>query len=212
VLQVNFVASLDGATHIDGLSAGLSGEADKQLFRRLRRDCDALLVGAGTFRAENYRPLTLDSQRRAWRIEHGLAEYPRLVVVSNSLDLDPAHPALAEAPVRAAVLTTNDIAVPAELSKVADVLRCASLADGLAALEGLGLRQILCEGGPHLLAALAAEDLIDELRLSLSPLLAGPGAGRITEGLPHGVRRMRLAHWDTADDGTLFLTYERSAG
>ncbi len=210
MLRVNFIASLDGAAHVDGLSAGLSGEADKRLFRLLRRECDALLVGAGTFRAENYRPLTLDAQRRAWRVQRGLAEYPRLVVVSNSLDLDPAHQALANAPVRAAVLTTDDIAVPAELSKVVDVLRCPSLAAGLAELKTLGLSQILCEGGPRLFAALAKEDLIDELRLSLSPLLAGSAAGRISEGMPHEARRMRLSDWDAADDGTLFLTYRRS--
>nr|WP_239123809.1 dihydrofolate reductase family protein [Rhizocola hellebori] len=210
VLKVNFVASLDGATHIDGLSAGLSGEADKRLFRQLRRECDALLVGAGTFRAENYRPLTLDAPRRAWRVEHGLAEYPRLVVVSRNLALDPSHPALAAAPVRAAVLTTDDIAASAELSKVVDVIRGPSLAAGLAQLKSLGLNQILCEGGPQLFAALAKEDLIDELRLSLAPLLAGPGAGRITAGLPHEVRRMRLADWTVSDDGTLFLTYQRA--
>ena len=69
MLRVNFVTSLDGAVSVDGLSAGLSGEADKEVFRLLRRDCDALLVGAGTFRAENYRPLTLDASRRAWRVE-----------------------------------------------------------------------------------------------------------------------------------------------
>jgi len=210
VLRVNFVTSLDGAAYIDGLSAGLSGEADKRLFRLLRRECDALLVGAGTFRAENYRPLTLDAQRRAWRVQRGLAEYPRLVVVSNSLDLDPAHQALANAPVRAAILTTDDIAASAELSKVADVLRCPSLAAGLAELKTLGLNQILCEGGPRLFAALAKEDLIDELRLTVSPLLAGAGAGRITDGMPHEVRGMRLANCDAAGDGTLFLTYLRS--
>jgi riboflavin biosynthesis pyrimidine reductase len=209
VLKVNFVASLDGAVSIDGLSAGLSGDADKRLFKLLRRDCDALLVGAGTFRAENYRPLRLDAQRRAWRVEHGLAEYPRLVVVSKSLDLDPAHPALADAPVRAAVLTTGDIAATTELSNVVDVLRCDSLADGLAQLNRLGFTDILCEGGPHLFAALVKEDLVDELRLTLSPLLAGPGAGRITEGLPHRTRAMRLAQWNADEDGTLFLTYER---
>jgi riboflavin biosynthesis pyrimidine reductase len=210
VLRVNFVASLDGAVSVDGLSAGLSGEADKRLFRLLRRDCDALLVGAGTFRAENYRPLTLDAPRRAWRVEHGLAEYPRMVIASKSLDLDPRHPALANAPVRPAILTTGDIAAPTKLSNVADVLRCTSLASGLAQLSALGLNHILCEGGPHLFAALAKEHLIDELRLTLSPVLAGPGAGRITDGLPHGIRRMRLAHWQAADDGTLLLSYERS--
>ncbi len=211
MLRVNFVASLDGAVSIDGLSAGLSSEADKEVFRLLRRDCDALLVGAGTFRAENYRALTLDASRRAWRVARGRAEYPRLVVVSKSLDLNPAHPALAGAPVRAAVLTTGDVAASAELSNVADVVRCAGLADGMARLAALGLVELLCEGGPHLFAELVREDLVDELRLTLSPLLAGPGSGRITEGPAHQARRMRLAGWRAAEDGTLLLTYARQA-
>lgn len=61
-LRVNFVASADGAVAVDGLSAGLSSPTDKAVFRVLRMVCDALLVGAGTFRDENYRPLTLDAQ------------------------------------------------------------------------------------------------------------------------------------------------------
>lgn len=206
MLRVNFVASLDGAVSVDGLSAGLSGTADKEVFRRLRRDCDALLVGAGTFRAENYRPLTLDPQRRAWRLENGRTEYPRLVVVSRSLDLDPRHPALAAAPVRAAILCPSNTTADAELSNVADVIHCVDLADGIAEL---GVEELLCEGGPQLFGELLKEDLVDELRLTLSPLLAGPGAGRITDGPAHDVRRMRLADWRAAQDGTLLLTYAR---
>jgi riboflavin biosynthesis pyrimidine reductase len=210
VLRVNFVSSLDGAVEVGGLSAGLSGEADKRLFRQLRRDCDGLLVGAGTFRAENYRPLTLDAERRAWRLARGLTRYPRMVVVSRSLKLDPGHPALVQAPVRAIVLT--DGSAGDELSGVADIVRFTTLAEGIAKLRELGLANLLCEGGPKLFAALAAEDLVDEVRLTVSPVLAGPGAGRITAGLSHPARPMRLGDVRTADDGTVFLTYERLRG
>ena len=66
--------------------------------------------------------------------------------------------------------------------------------------------QILCEGGPHIFGALAALDVIDELCLTIGPLLAGPGAGRITEGVTHPPRRMRLIHALTVDD-LVFLRY-----
>lgn len=196
---------------MDGLSAGLSGEADKQVFRLLRRNCDALLVGAGTFRSENYRPLTLDEERRSWRIGQGLTRYPRLVVVSKSLDLDPDHPALAQAPVRAMVLTTGD-APAGRLSEVVDVVRIKTLAEGIACLNALGLTQVLCEGGPQLFGALTKEDLVDEICLTLSPLLSGPGAGRIIDGEPHPPRAWTLGHANTAEDGTVLLRYERLRG
>jgi riboflavin biosynthesis pyrimidine reductase len=211
MIRVNFVTSLDGAVTVDGRSAGLSGEADKAMFRLLRRECDALMVGAGTFRAENYRPLTLDAERRAWRVANGLAEYPSMVIVSKGLQIDPESPALAGAPVRPLILTTGR-ADPGELSTVADIVRCRDLAEGVAHLDKLGLQHILCEGGPHLFAELSKADLVDELCLTVSPLLVGPGAGRITAGNIHTPRRMRLSRMDTADDGTLLLRYERQRG
>jgi riboflavin biosynthesis pyrimidine reductase len=210
-LRVNFVSSLDGAVAVDGLSAGLSGAADKRVFRLLRMLCDGLLVGAGTLRDEHYRPLRLDPARRAWRVEHGLPEYPRLVVASRSLRLDPAAPALAEAPVRPLILTRRDAPADdlAALTKVADIVACDDLTDGLALLRTQRLSQLLCEGGPHLFGSLTALDLVDELCLTLSPLLAGPGAGRITAGSPQPARPMSLQHTLIADDGSLLLRYHR---
>ncbi|MEV4417099.1 dihydrofolate reductase family protein [Catellatospora sp. NPDC049609] len=210
-LRVNFVSGLDGAVAVDGLSAGLSGAADKRVFRLLRMLCDGLLVGAGTLRDERYRPLTLDPARRAWRQEHGLPAYPRLVVVSGTLRLDPAAPALAGAPVRPLILTgpAAPAAARQALEKVADVAEVADLAGGLRLLHGLGLGQLLCEGGPLLLGSLGAEDLVDELCLTLSPLLAGAGAGRITAGAPHPPRPMRTVHALVADEGFLLTRHLR---
>lgn len=212
-LRVNFVSSLDGAMELDGHSAGLSGGPDKRVFGILRMLCDALVVGAGTLRTEGYRALRLDATRRAWRREHGLAEYPTLVVVSASLDLDPAQPAFADAPVRPLVLTHRRAASPAGLAEVADLLRYGDtevdLAAGLAELRRRGLRQLLCEGGPQLFGALTRADLVDELCLTISPLLAGPGADRISTGAAGAPRRMALRHVLTADDGALLLRHTR---
>ncbi|MFC4021911.1 pyrimidine reductase family protein [Micromonospora sp. GCM10011542] len=212
-LRVNFVSSADGAVTLDGYSEGLSGAADKRVFGLLRMLCDGLVVAAGTLRHEGYRAVRLSEPRRAWRRTHGLTEYPVLVVVSGSLDLDPAQAAFADAPVRPVVLTHAGAEPPPGLTDVADLVRCGDdrvdLAVALAELRRRGLAQLLCEGGPHLFGALTAADLVDELCLTVSPLLAGAGPGRITAGDPGAPRRMPLRHVLATDDGTLLLRYAR---
>ncbi|MFJ6197022.1 pyrimidine reductase family protein [Micromonospora sp. NPDC092111] len=212
-LRVNFVASVDGAVTVDGYSAGLSGEPDKRVFGLLRMLCDGLLVAAGTFRHEGYRAVRLSAPRRAWRRERGLAEYPTLVVVSRSLDLDPEQPAFADAPVRPVVLTTGAATAPAGLADRVDLVRVGrdtvDLAAGLAELRRRGLGQVLCEGGPHLFGALTAADLVDELCLTVAPLLAGAGPGRIAAGVAGPPRRLPLRHALAAADGVLMLRYAR---
>lgn len=223
-LRMNFVASLDGAVEIGGFSAGLfscglSRDADQKVFGLLRMVCDALLVGAGTLRHEGYPSIRLDAPRRAWRRAHGLAEYPTLVVVSGALDLAADNPALAEAPVRPIVLT--HAAAPADrraaLEPVADVLAIGDdqvdLAAAIGRLAERGLRQLLCEGGPHLFGSLAAVDLVDEVCLTVSPLLAGPGpdriiAGPVITGAAGQPRRLVLRHILAGDD-LLLLRYTR---
>jgi riboflavin biosynthesis pyrimidine reductase len=216
VLRTNFVTSVDGAVEIEGYSEGLQTPADQRVFQLLRMFADGLMVGAGTLRHEGYGPVRLDGKRRAWRAERGLDPYPRLVVVSRRLDLDPDSPALAEAPVRPAIVTSADSPADAReaLSAVADVLvhgeREVDLAAAVADLRERGLRHILSEGGPHLLGALTSEDLVDELCLTITPMLAGAGAGRITAGPISPVRALTLAV-ALADDGTLLLRYARNA-
>lgn len=212
-LRVNFVTSLDGAVEVNGRSAGLSGGPDKRVFALLRMLCDALLVGAGTLRRERYRGLRLDPKRRAWRRDRGLPEYPTLVVVSAALDLDPAQAAFADAPVRPLVLTHRRSVPPAGLTDVVDLVRHGDdevdLAAGLADLRQRGLPLLLSEGGPRLFGALTRADLVDELCLTVAPLLAGAGADRISTGPGGPTRPMVLRHALTADDGTLLLRHTR---
>ncbi|MET7426997.1 pyrimidine reductase family protein [Dactylosporangium sp. NPDC005555] len=209
-VRVNFVASLDGAGTLDGRSAGLSGPQDKRVFGILRMHCDALLVGAGTVRDEGYRALRLDEDRRRWRLEHGLSEYPTLVIVSGRADLDPAQPALADAPVRPIVVTTataDTDALPADIIRAGD--EHVDLTAAVRQLRERGFAQILSEGGPTLFGYLTARGLVDELCLTVAPLLAGPGAGRITAGPPHDTpEHLTLRHALLAD-GQLLLRYGR---
>jgi riboflavin-specific deaminase-like protein len=214
-LRVNFVSSLDGAVTLDGFSAGLSGPGDKLIFGALRMVCDALMVAAGTVRTERYDALRLDPARRDWRRAHGLPEYPLMVVVSRSLDLDPAQEIFSDAPIRPIVVTAE--AAPedrqAALAGVAEILSVGEqdvdLAAAVAELHARGVTQLLSEGGPHLLGAMIAADLVDELCLTVSPLLTGGTAGRIAAGPPGPPRSMSLRHI-LADDDMLFLRYARS--
>lgn len=211
-LRVNFVTSIDGAVELDGHSAGLSGGPDKRVFGILRMLCDALVVGAGTLRHEGYRALRLDERRQAWRMAAGLPAYPTLVVVSGALDLDPRQAAFADAPVRPVILTHRRAPHRPDLAEVADLVAVGEdsidLRAAVALLRGRGHHQLLCEGGPMLFGGLNAADLVDEVCLTVSPLLTGAGSGRITAGPTSPPRTMALRHVLAADD-VLLLRYTR---
>lgn len=214
-VRVSLVTSLDGAVELDGLSRGLSNEVDQQVLALLRAETDALLVGANTLRRERYRGLRVSASAQQWRRAHDLPDHPTLVIASASLDLDPASPVFTEAPVRPVVLTHADAPVSRWrlVERFCDIVGLGdietNLVSGLAELRRRGLGQILCEGGPHLFGAMLAANLVDELCLTVSPLLAGPGPGRIVAG--HGLGPpvgMRLAHVIAAGS-TLLTRYVR---
>jgi riboflavin-specific deaminase-like protein len=201
-VRVNFAASVDGAVTVDGRSAGLSSPADKELFHLLRAMSDVVLVGAGTVRAENYggaRP--------------GDRSTPPVAVVTRSLDLDPAARLFTDTQVRPILVTCA--ASPADrrasLEQIADVVVAGDedvdFTVALDALADRGLEQVTCEGGPHLFGWLLAAGLIDELCLTISPLLAGGTAGRIVAGLASQVTDPLSLQHVLEDDGHLFLRY-----
>jgi riboflavin biosynthesis pyrimidine reductase len=213
-LRVNFIASLDGAATHDGHTRGLDNADDKRVFDLLRMVCDVVLVGAGTVRAEGYANLGIDRRTVDWRVAHGLPAHPTLAVVSAALSLRPDMAALVRAPVRPVIITVERSAPEkrAALSAVADVVPCGKdtldCRAMLAALAQRGLRQVLCEGGPHLFGTLVEADCVDELCLTLSPVLENGGAGRIAAGAAQTTRRMRLGHAISIGD-MLMVRYER---
>ncbi|HSP74666.1 MAG TPA: pyrimidine reductase family protein [Cryobacterium sp.] len=213
-LRVNFIASLDGAATREGLSGGLGNADDKRVFDTLRMLADVIVVGAGTVRAEGYGGIRLAPADAAWRVGHGLPAQPPVAVVSSRLDLDPGHPLFADAAVRPLVVT--HAASPRrrreELAEVADVLICGEDAVDprlmLGELARRGLAQVLCEGGPQLFGAMIEADCVDELCLSVSPVLVAGLAGRTSAGVVAVGREMSLLHVLTAGD-MLFLRYAR---
>lgn len=217
-LRVNFVSSADGAATLEGLSGPLSGEEDKRVFKVLRARCDVLVAGSGTVKAEGYGPLVLSPERMAWREAQGLPEVPVMAVVSRSLaGLDPAMGIFTLAPRRPIVVVPADLpeATVGPFREVADVIAAGNgavdLAAAITALRERGLRQILCEGGPRVFGELIAGDLVDELDLTVSPLLVGAGPVRVAEGpAAKDARPLELRHVLEAG-GNLILRYLRGS-
>ncbi|WP_030166383.1 pyrimidine reductase family protein [Spirillospora albida] len=212
-LRANMVASLDGAAQRDERSAGLGGAADRSLFLLLRGLADAVVVGAGTVRAEGYGPVR---PQDTWRdVREGRPPVPPLAVVSRSLDLDFDAPIFTEAAVPTIVLATAS-AAPDRLRAArehADVVIAGEDAlDWAAAVRALrerGFQRLLCEGGPAVLAQVVAAGLLDELCLTLSPLLLAGHPARILNGPPIPIPpHLRLGHVLEEDD-FLFLRYTR---
>lgn len=211
-VRVNFVESADGAASVDGLSGGLSSAGDKRIFGVLRVLADVILVGSGTASAEHYKPARARPSLASLRA--GRPAAAPIAVVTGSLHLDLTSTLFTEAAPDSRTIVITSAAADADLraatAKVADVIVAGEhdvdLAVALDTLAGRGLGRVLCEGGPHLFADLGAAGLLDELSLSLSPVLAGPGSGRITAGSSFAAHAMELRQVIT-DDGFLFLRY-----
>jgi riboflavin biosynthesis pyrimidine reductase len=221
-VRANMVASADGAATANGRSGGLSGEADRTVFGVLRALADVVLVGAGTVRAEAYRTPRV-GERWAW-LREGRPAAPPIAVLSRSLDLGQGRALVTgtRGPARTIVITVQ--AAPAD--RKAAVARDAELIiagedsidlhSAISALAAMGHRRILTEGGPHLLEEIIEAGLLDELCLTISPLLAGSGAGRIVQGMAADAERPGLGPLSLAhvleDQGYLLCRYVRSAG
>lgn len=214
-VRANFISSLDGAATQDGRAGGLGNADDQRLMGVLRMLSDVVLVGAGTLRVEGYGSLGQSAEHRAWRVERGLPGDPTLAVVSGQLHLDATSRPFADAPVRPIVFTLASAPEKrrAALAEVADVIDCGDDQFDphlmLSHLTDRGLRHVLCEGGPHLFGTMVAEGCIDELCLTLSPVIENGPSLRITAGSPQTPHWMRLVHAIPAGD-LLLLRYQRA--
>jgi riboflavin-specific deaminase-like protein len=188
-VMLNMVATVDGRATLAGRSGPISGPADRRLFHALRAAVDAVLVGAGTVRAERYGRLIPEESTRQARRERGKPEEPLACIVSGRLALGDEIPLLAEPSARVAILTASAASLPTATAAV-EYVRAER--DGLLDLPGAlaelrsghGVQTLLCEGGPHLVRELLAEGLVDEMFLSISPRLAG--------GEPAGGEALRI--------------------
>jgi riboflavin biosynthesis pyrimidine reductase len=229
-VRANMVTSADGAASLGGRSGGLSGSADRAVFGVLRSLADVILVGAGTARIERYQPVRPEETWPSLRA--GRPPTPPIAVLSSRMaGLEPDGPLLATGPGQARTIVLTTEAAPADLrsaaARTADVIVAGpDLARPTAVIEALaerGYLRVLTEGGPRLLGQIVAAGLLDELCLTVSPILAGGWAPRIVTvppgdgsradnaGLPGqaGPAGMRLAHV-LEDSGHLLCRYLRT--
>ena len=194
-VYANMIVAADGATAVDGVSGGLGGDGDRMFFRALRAQADIILVGAGTARAEGYRPPLTYEAAQDTRRARGQQPRPRLALVTRSLNLDPDMQLFEDQDpeTRPFVVSSKrawndrggDIAERAEpiIAGIDEV----DLADALNQLRQRGFERVLCEGGPSLNGELVAAGLVDEWNLTIAPLLAGGDSKRAAVGpLPGG--------------------------
>jgi riboflavin biosynthesis pyrimidine reductase len=208
---MNFAATVDGRATIGGVSGPIGSAADTAMLAGLRTRFDAVMIGAGTMRAERYGRPVASQEKRERRERLGLPHDPLMVIVSGGLDLPWDAPLFTEGGGRVLIFTGSE-AEPPETATPLQVVRHEGTVDLAAALAHLrherGIRALLCEGGPRLHAELQAGELVDDLFLTIAPKLAGGGAPRILEGELAGVVPLGLT-WLLEADGELFARYSR---
>jgi riboflavin-specific deaminase-like protein len=211
-VAMNFDTTVDGRATIGGVSGPIGSAADTAMLAGLRTRFDAVMIGAGTMRAERYGRPVASQEKRERRERIGLSHDPLMVIVSGGLDLPWDAPLFTEGGGRILVFTASEDEPP-EVETSLRVVRHPGSVDLGAALRHLReereVRTVLCEGGPRLHAEMEAGGLVDELFLTISPKLAGGAAPRILEGELPGVEPLELA-WLLEEDGELFARYRRA--
>lgn len=204
-VRAGMLVSLDGSTSHAGRAAPLQTPPDGVVFTVLREVADAILVGAGTVRAEEYGPVRLSDAGQAWRRTRERATDVPLVVVSRSLGLPEDTGWLDSGRSIVVTCASSPDARREELSRSVEVLVCGrgavDLRQAQEQLAERGLRRLLCEGGPSLLTEVADAGLLTEVCATVSPLLAGGAEGMLRSELRATVD-LELVHL-LHDDSTL---------
>ncbi|HXF00809.1 MAG TPA: dihydrofolate reductase family protein [Solirubrobacterales bacterium] len=205
----NFAVTLDGRATIQGRSGAIGSDTDTQMLVGLRTKVDAVLIGAGTLRAERYGRVVPDPDQRARREGDGLSQDPLAVVVSGRLDVPWDAGLFTDGAGEVLIFTASETEAPKTRTPVT-VVRHEDRVELAAALNHLrterGVRTLLCEGGPILHAQLIEAGLVDELFVTHAPKLAGGEGPGLVTGLPALERPLELA-WLLEHDGELFGRY-----
>jgi riboflavin-specific deaminase-like protein len=213
-VATNFAATVDGRATIGGKSGPIGSDTDTAMLVGLRTRFDAVMIGAGTMRAERYGRVVGDQEQRERRERIGLPHDPLMVIVSGRLDLPWDAPLFTAGGGRVLIFTASE-AEPPETATSLRIVRHEGQVDLTAALRHLreerGVRALLCEGGPHLHSQLWSAGLVDELFLTTAPRMTGAEAPRIVEGPLPDITELDLA-WLLEQEGELFARYRRRNG
>lgn len=205
----NFALTVDGRATISGRSGPIGSGADTEMLMELRAGVDAVMIGAGTMRAERYGRLVPSAERRERRERRGLSHDPLAILVSGTLDLPWDAELFACGQGRVLIVTSSERRPPPTATPTS-VLNHPGRVDMAGALahmrRELGVRAVLLEGGPRLHGEMLAGELVDELFVTWSPKIAGGGGLRMVEGMPERVRGAKLA-WLLAEEDELFARY-----
>ncbi|GAC1413661.1 MAG: pyrimidine reductase family protein [Mycobacterium sp.] len=212
----NMIASLDGGATDHGTAGGLAGPGDRAVFALMRHAADVVLVGAATVRIENYSGAQLSVAARQARQRRGQAEVPPIAVVTQSGVLDPNALLFTRTEVPPLILTCKRSVedTRSRLGAVAEVVDASGplsdTVDGATVLKLFaerGLYRVLTEGGPLFLGSLIEKDLLDELCLTVAPILVGGVARRIVSGQGQVHTKLRRTHVLSDAEGYLYTRY-----
>jgi riboflavin-specific deaminase-like protein len=208
-LVLNFATTLDGRAAIQGRSGPIGSATDTEMLQRLRTRVDAVMIGAGTMRAERYGRMVSDPDFRAYRERVDLAPDPLAVIVSNRLELPWDAGLFTDGGGQVVIFTASEDEPP-EIATPVTVVRHPEGVELDRALAWLlterGIRSVLCEGGPTLHGRLREGGLADELFLTIAPKIAGGEGPRVLEGALPDIDLVELA-WLLESEGELFARY-----
>ncbi|WP_137147774.1 pyrimidine reductase family protein [Mycolicibacterium sp. CR10] len=217
-VRCNMIASIDGGATSSGKSGGLGGDGDRAVFAALREVADVIVVGASTARVEDYSGVRFTATQREERRRRGQSEVPPIAVLTRSGRLERDAKLFHHTEAAPLILTSADAVADtrSRLGAVAEVLDASGsqsdsvdLHTALALLAGRGLLRVLTEGGPGVLGMFIEQDVLDELCLTVAPVLVGGKSDRIVTGPAELHSAMQLRHALTDDDGYLYLRYTR---
>ena len=215
----NMITSVDGAATSGGKSGALGGDADRAVYGALRALADVIVVGASTALVEDYSGVQLDAAEREIRRRRGQAEVPPIAVLTRSGTITRDATLFHRTEVPPLILTSSDAAseTRSRLGELAEVIdasgpdpRSVDLPTALRALAERGLLRVLTEGGPGVLGMFIDADVLDELCLTLAPVLVGGDSGRIVAGADEVQAALRLDRVLADSEGFLCLRYSRA--
>ena len=200
----NFVLTLDGHATLHGRSGLIGSDVDTAMLVGLRTRVDAVMIGAGTMRAERYGRIFTKPERREERERQGFAGDPLMVLVSGRMDLPWDAPLFTDGGGKVLIVTVADEDPPPTETEVI-VERHENEVDLRALMQTLrrdhGIRALLSEGGPRLHADMSEAGVVDELFITHAPKLGGGVGPGLVAGLEEEERPVEIA-WLLADEAT----------